>query len=202
MTTEPVLVGGVAAVVLAAGLSTRMGRPKMTLRWGEGTVIGQVTGVLLEAGAAPVVAVTGGAQQAVEAALARLPVQKVFNPRFAEDSMALSLQIGLRALPETVCACLVALGDQPQLQIDCVRAILEAFRRSQAELVVPAWQGRRGHPWLVARPLWDGLLALQPPLTLRDWMRAQAAHTLVVDVSSDSILRDLDTPQDYSRERP
>lgn len=193
---------GLAAVVLAAGQSTRMGRPKMALPWGERTVVSQVAWVLLQAGADPVVVVTGGARREVEAALSGLPVQTVFNPRYLEDHMALSLQTGLLALPQTVDAVLVALGDQPQVPLDAVQALVAVYRRSPAPLLVPVWQGRRGHPWLAQRCLWPGLLALQPPLTLRDWMRSQADQTLLVEVDSDGILRDLDTPQDYDRERP
>jgi CTP:molybdopterin cytidylyltransferase MocA len=61
---------------------------------------------------------------------------------------------------------------------------------------------RRGHPWLVARPLWADLLALQPPETTRAFLNSHTAAIAYVDASNDSILRDLDTPEDYIRERP
>ena len=70
----------VAAVVLAAGQSRRMGRPKLVLPWGDTTVIGRVVQALLEAGLNEIVVVTGGARRQVEAALAGLPVRPVFNP--------------------------------------------------------------------------------------------------------------------------
>ncbi|MFM8320352.1 MAG: NTP transferase domain-containing protein [Chloroflexota bacterium] len=192
----------VGAVILAAGQSRRMGQPKMALPWGDTTVIGRVAQVLLQAGAGPVVAVTGGARQTVEAALQGLPVQCAHNPRFAEDQMAFSLQTGLQALPPGVDAALVALGDQPQLEVGPVRQVLAAYRAERAPLVIPSFEMRRGHPWLIDRRLWPEALALQPPATLRQLLNAHAAAICYVTVDSASILADLDTPEDYQRARP
>ena len=75
----------VGAVVLAAGRSRRMGRPKMILPWGETTVIGQVVNVLLAAGVDDLLVVTGGAREDVESALVDMPVRTIFNPDFAND---------------------------------------------------------------------------------------------------------------------
>jgi molybdenum cofactor cytidylyltransferase len=192
----------IAAIVLAAGLSRRMGQPKMVLPWGNTTVIGQVTQVLQQAGVEPVIVVTGGAHAEVEDALRGLPVQTVFNSRYAEDHMALSLQIGLAHLPSEASAILVALGDQPQIRVDVVETIVQVYREQRAVLIVPSYQKHRGHPWLVERSLWDGLLALQPPATLRDWFNTHAGLIQYLEAPDDSVLRDLDTPQDYQREHP
>jgi molybdenum cofactor cytidylyltransferase len=190
----------VGAVVLAAGLSTRMGQPKMILPWGETTIIGRVAQVLYTAGVQPVIVVTGGAQQNVETALQGMPVKTVFNPRYADDYMAFSVQIGLAHLPESVTAALIVLGDQPQIRPDLVQAILELYCSGSQTLIVPSYQNRRGHPWLVARSLWVGILALQPPDTLRNWMNLHSASIHYLEAPDDTILRDLDTPQDYQRE--
>jgi molybdenum cofactor cytidylyltransferase len=190
----------VGAVVLAAGLSTRMGQPKLILPWGETTIIGRVVQVLHAAEVQPVIVVTGGAHQQVETALQGMPVKAVFNPRYADDYMALSLKIGLSQLPETVDASLVVLGDQPQIRCDLVQAILERYRGNSQALIVPSYQNRRGHPWLVHRSLWAEILVLQPPDTLRNWMNSHSASIHYIEAQDDSILRDLDTPQDYQRE--
>lgn len=192
----------IAAVVLAAGLSRRMGRPKLVLPWGTTTVIGRVASVLLEVGVSPVVVVTGGAHPLVEQALQALPVQTAFNPRHAEDQMILSLQIGLAKLPESVEAVLVALGDQPQIEPLVVGAVMAEYRSSRAAIVVPSYQMRRGHPWLLDRHLWPALLALAPPATLRDFLQAQDSLIRYLTVESASILKDLDTPEDYANQAP
>lgn len=192
---------GIAAVVLAAGLSRRMGRPKMALPWGNTTVIGRVVQVLAQVGVDEVVVVTGGAHEVVEAALADQPARVVFNPAYAEQEMAYSLKVGLETLPETVEAVLVVLGDQPQIQPEVVSGVIDFFLQSKARLVAPSYQLRRGHPWLMARPVWSEILTLQPPHTLRDILNKLAGQILYYEVDTDSILRDLDTPADYEQEQ-
>lgn len=196
----------IAAIVLAAGLSRRMGRPKLVLPWGKTTVIGQVNGVLLEAGLDPVIIVTGGAHIQIAEALRGQPARLVFNPRYAEDVMALSLQAGLAELstnwPNSIQAALVALGDQPQIETPVVQAVITEYRASGAALVLPSYQMHRGHPWIVHRSLWSEIMALTPPQTLRDFISANAQDIHYLTVDRASILRDLDTPEDYEQQAP
>lgn len=192
----------VGSVVLAAGLSQRMGKPKMTLPWGSTTVIGQVVSVLVQAGIENIVVVCGSEQYQIEEALRRFAVTVVFNPRYAEDQMHLSLQVGLAELPSVCQASLIILGDQPQIQAGVVQSIVGEHQRHGYRLIVPSFHNRRGHPWLVARSLWPGILALRAPYTLRDWLRRNTGLIHYLVVSNDSVLRDLDTPEDYQREKP
>jgi molybdenum cofactor cytidylyltransferase len=192
----------IAAVVLAAGLSRRMGSPKLVLPWGATTVIGRVVQVLRSGGADEVVVVTGGHHDLVEQALRGDPARIVFNPDYEQGEMLSSLQAGMAALSETVEAALVALGDQPQIEGWVIRQVLTVYRRSGAGIVVPSYQMRRGHPWLTARRLWPELFSLCQPLTLRDFLRAQAGEIVYETVDTPTILSDLDTPDDYRRERP
>ena len=192
----------IAAVVLAAGFSRRMGRPKMILPWGDTTVIGQVVEVLQQAGLEEIVVVTGSARQEVELALRHRHVRCIFNQLYTEDNMAISLQVGLSALADSVEAALVVLGDQPQIACEVVARLVQAFEKTRAKLIVPSYQQRRGHPWLVARSAWPAILALGPQETLRSFLNAYEAWIEYLPVESDTVLRDLDTPEDYSRERP
>ena len=199
MQNTPLKIG---AVVLAAGLSQRMGQPKMILPWGETTVIGRVVGVLQSAAVQEIVVVTGGAHQKVEEALQGLPAKAVLNPNYTNGQMLLSLQTGLKALPDDVTAALVTLGDQPQIESAVVQAVMQDAQSSGANLILPSYQMRRGHPWLVHRRLWHRLLAFHDPLTLRDFLKQQAAEIRYLVVETPSILADLDTPEDYARQRP
>jgi len=192
----------IAAVVLAAGRSQRMGRPKLALPWGATTVIGQVVEVLRLAGLEQIIVVTGGAHQEVVAALQSQPVYIVFNPDYASGEMIRSLQVGLAACDERVEAALVVLGDQPQIEATVVRSVMAAHEQEARPLVAPSYQMRRGHPWLAARPLWGALLALRPPATLRDFLEEQAGSVWYVQVDTPTILQDLDTPEDYLHFRP
>lgn len=201
----------IAAVILAAGLSRRMGQPKMALPWGDTTVIGQVVRVLAEVGARPLVVVTGGAAELVGAALvaalgktgtatrAAPTTTTVFNPDFANGEMLASLQVGIRALPDSVEACLVALGDQPQIEVGVVKTILETYLQTGGTLWAPSFHMRRGHPWLIQRALWPDLLSMTSPATVRDFLNRHSAAIQYVAVDRDSILQDLDTPEDYDQ---
>jgi molybdenum cofactor cytidylyltransferase len=196
----------VSGVVLAAGKSERMGLSKMSLPWGETTVLGQVVTVLLQSGLDDVLVVTGGGREESERALRDLPrtgqVRMVFNPRYATGEMLSSLQAGFAALDERASAALFALGDQPQIEEGVVRAVLRTYQETQAALVVPSYRMRRGHPMLLSHELWAELLALRPPQTLRDLLQAHAGQIVYVNVDTPSILQDLDTPEEYRKYRP
>jgi molybdenum cofactor cytidylyltransferase len=196
----------IAAVVLAAGKSERMGRPKMSLPWGDTTVIGQVVGTLVQAGLGEVVVVTGGANLDVSQALARLPgdwpVRDIFNPAYAAGEMLSSIQAGIAALGAEARAALIALGDQPQIEVQVVHKVLQMYRDTGAALVIPSYQMRRGHPMLLDRTLWEELRAFQAPQTIRDLVKAHASQIAYVTVQSASILQDVDTPDDYRKYLP
>jgi molybdenum cofactor cytidylyltransferase len=182
-----------------------MGQPKMLLPWGDTTVVGQVIYTFGASGTSEVLIVTGGAREAVEAEAARLtekfPVRCVHNPAYETGEMLSSLQCGLARLGPEVDAALIGLGDQPQLSLDSARKVVAAFESSGASLVVPSYNLRRGHPWLAERGLWGEILALKAPETLRDFLNSHAGEILYVEAGW-TILKDLDTPEDYQREKP
>lgn len=192
----------ISAILLAAGQSRRMGQPKMLLPWGQRTVIEQVLTTFLNAGIEEIIIITGGARELVEKAAASYPVQTLYNPEFANGEMLSSLQLGLQALPPQAQATLIGLGDQPQVQESSVREVQEAYRKNKPPLVVPSFQRRRGHPWLVARPLWAELLQMKAPESPRDFLNRHSSEIHYVEVDTPSILADLDTPEDYQKSRP
>jgi molybdenum cofactor cytidylyltransferase len=193
---------GVGAVILAAGLSRRMGRPKLTLAWGDNTVIGSVIQSLLEGGISPIIVVTGGARQEVEAAVSEFPVETIFNPAYEQGEMLSSVQAGLRALNQKAEAALIVLGDQPQIQAETVSALISIYDEYKTPLLIPSYQRRRGHPWLVGSVFWEEILALNPPDTLRDFLNQNAGMITYMTVDNDSVLQDLDTPEDYGYYKP
>jgi len=174
----------------------------MLLPWGNTTVIEHVVTTFLKAGLEELLIVTGGAQAEVEKAVARHPVRRIYNPDYAAGEMLSSLQCGVRALSERAQAALIGLGDQPQVREGSVRAICEAYQAGKSGLIVPSFQMKRGHPWLVARLLLDEILALKPPETLREFLNRHADVIQYVNLDTASILADLDTPEDYQSSRP
>jgi molybdenum cofactor cytidylyltransferase len=97
---------------------------------------------------------------------------------------------------ETLTA-LIGLGDQPQVQEGIVSLICEAYQSTHSPLIVPSFQMRRGHPWLVARKFWNELLDMKSPETPRDFLNKHAKEIHYVETNTSSILADLDTPEDY-----
>jgi molybdenum cofactor cytidylyltransferase len=201
----------IAAVILAAGQSQRMGQPKMLLPWGKTTVLGQVLGVFAETletdwkADKQIIVVTGGARAEVEELVGQLALPLsmacVFNPAYATGEMLTSLQVGLAALGPEVAAALIGLGDQPQVSLNAARKVLAACEATDARLIIPSFQLRRGHPWLVRRDLWPEILNMRPPATLRDFLNVHAGEITYVQTDA-TILKDLDTPEDYRREKP
>jgi len=116
--------------------------------------------------------------------------------------MLSSVQTGFRALPEDAAAAVIMLGDQPFLSSRVVDAVIAAFRESGKGVVVPAFQGRRGHPVLVDMRYRDEVLELDPADGLRRLMRAHPGDIEEVEVDDAGILRDLDTPEDYKGVEP
>ncbi len=192
---------GVGAVVLAAGMSRRMGQAKLVLPYQGTTVIRAVLSALHTAGISPLIAVSGGAHEAVEAEIGRLPFPVVIarNPDPDRSEMMDSLRIGMAKLPDHLEAFLVVLGDQPQLQPEIVAQLVLEFRKTGQPLIIPSYQLRRGHPWLIGRSLWAELAGMEPHQTMRDFLNRHSSsiHYLAVDTSS--VLEDLDTPEDYLR---
>ncbi len=187
------------AIVLAAGLSRRMGAPKMLLPWGEKTVIEHTVTNLIRAGVSEIVVVTGGLHGHLTELLARYSVRFEFNPHFENGEMLLSFQVGLKVLTGACCAAFMVLGDQPGIPAALIRQLWQEYLQRHSGVTIPSYQFKRGHPWLVDRMHWNDILALQPPQTLRDFLRSheQDIHYLVVE--SEAVLQDLDTPEDYRK---
>ncbi|MCO5183367.1 MAG: nucleotidyltransferase family protein [Anaerolineae bacterium] len=192
----------VTAVVLAAGASKRMGRAKLSLPWGDTTMLGAVLRVVNACSAENALVITGAdaSQTAASAAAAALPA--MHNPNYANGEMVSSLQLALPLL-EPEHAALVVLGDMPLLSADLIDTVIRAYRQSQALIIAPTYKGQRGHPVLFAPSLFGELLALPSGESApRAVVRRHVAETLLVPVESDAVLIDIDTPNAYEQFRP
>ena len=186
----------VAGIVLAAGASSRMGRPKMLLPLGGGTLLSAVARALLDGGLARVVVVLGPEAHVIRRE-AGLPederLEVVVNDDWA-SGMASSLRRGLEACAGAEAA-LVALGDQPGITAERVSRILAAWRPG-GTLVLPVHGGRAGHPVLFGRRLWAELEALEGDVGGREVVRRHLAEAVRVEAEP---LADLDTEEDLRR---
>ncbi len=192
----------ITAIVLAAGRSSRMGRPKQLLPWGDTTVLGRTIGNLQQSCVNEVVVISGYQAQEVEKVSAQLGVQTFFNELYASGGMISSVQTALRLLPDNREAILVMLADQPMVEPAIIDRLIEAWSENKGELLAPVIGGRRGNPVLIGRRYFDELLSLPEGAAPRELIRRHNAELHLVEVKTDSILHDLDEIEDYKRWRP
>jgi len=177
------------AILLAAGASHRMGRDKMVLPWRGGTVLGCAVSAFRECDEVIVVTRPGF-----------VPPPDVTGVRFVvnpdpSEGMASSLRCGVLAAPDAD-AWLLGLGDMPDLTPVLVRTVRDAFAGG---IVVPVFEGRRGHPVMFGARYREALLTVRADVGAREIVRSNAADVVQVTVSDPAILRDLDTPEDLRR---
>jgi molybdenum cofactor cytidylyltransferase len=188
----------VEAIVLAAGESRRMGCGKLTLPFGESTVLETVLQRLRAAGLAEITVVLGFRQDEIAPLFTGTNVRTVINPH-PEQGMLSSVQCGLRSLQSETDAVLIAPGDQPQLDVATVHALLQAAPLSDRSLFIPTYAGKRGHPILI-RTCWkDDILALPLDGGLNRFVAVRPEAVAEIACASPGLLEDLDTPDDYAR---
>jgi molybdenum cofactor cytidylyltransferase len=186
----------VAAIVLAAGRSTRMGGPNKLLAELDGKkLVRAVTEQALASRASPVIVVTGHQHADVERALQGLDVQLVHNPDFA-DGLAGSVKTGIAAVPETADGAIVCLGDMPLVDTQTIDRLIDALSPDQGLLIaVPVNDGRRGNPVLWARRLFGELMALEGDFGARHLIVKHADAVAEVEVNGRGPFLDIDTPE-------
>jgi molybdenum cofactor cytidylyltransferase len=192
--------GRVAAAVLAAGRSSRMGRPKALLPLGGVTFLERVVATADGAGLSPVRVVIGAHREAIELALPWLHDRFVHNDR-VEDGQLHSLRLVLRDLPASCEGCVVMLVDHPLVREGTVRALVQAFLEHRAPMVVPRFGARRGHPALFGRELFDPLCHGSLEGGARRVVRERGVRPLEVPVDDPGVLADVDTPGEYEEAR-
>lgn len=186
----------VAAVILAAGRSTRMGGPNKLLAELNGrTLVRIVAEQALASKAAPVIVVTGHQGAEVEAALKGLKVQFVHNPDFAQG-LARSVKAGIQAVPDNADGALVCLGDMPLIDARLIDRLVEAFAPDRGSLIVaPVAGGRRGNPVLWSRRFFPELMTLDGDIGARHLIAQHAEAVAEIEVDGKSAFLDIDTPE-------
>jgi molybdenum cofactor cytidylyltransferase len=211
MNQAPVHPARIAAVLLAAGRSRRMGAFKPLLPFGPRSVVETCVNNLLAAGAEEVVVVVGHRAEEVRGHLSHLPVRFAVNAGVGSE-MGVSIARGVEELSwgdaavenagekadeKAAGALLIALADHPGVTAVEIREVVAAHRQSGARIVVPEWRGRGGHPVLVSDSLRASLLNLDEAGGLRALFARHADEVLRLPVASRYVARDMDTWEDY-----
>lgn len=188
--------GSVAGIVLAAGQSTRMGARNKLLQPLRGKpILRHAVEAQLEAGLSPVLVVTGHERDAVEAALAELPVRLVHNPDYV-SGLAGSLKCGVAALPAEAEGVVISLGDMPNVTVPVIGRLVEAHRAQPDMLaVVPTLFGQRGNPVLLTRALFPAVSLLVGDRGARRLLEEAGERVVEVAFEDPAIAIDVDTPE-------
>ncbi len=192
----------IAAIVLAGGRSTRYGVRNKLLEELDGLpLVVRSVRAALASRASPVIVVTGHEEEAVRAALAGLDVRIVHNPDFA-GGLSTTLKTGLAAVPADADGAIVALGDMPRIEARHLDRLIAAFSPKEGRgIVVPVHLGKRGNPVLFARAYFQELMAIEGDTGARHIIAASASEVAEVDLASDAIFLDIDTPEALARAR-
>jgi molybdenum cofactor cytidylyltransferase len=187
-------------MILAAGRSSRMGPCNKLLEpIGGEPMVRRVAAIALGSGAEPIVVVTGHEAASVGAALQGLGVTVILNPEYT-DGLSTSLRAGLSALPPGIDGALILLGDMPEVEASVLSDLMASFTGGSA-ICVPVRHGRKGNPVLWGSRYFPEMMELTGDFGAKPLMAQHEAQLIEVEVATDSILHDVDAPEDLARIR-
>lgn len=190
----------IAGLVLAAGRSSRMGALNKLLIAIDGKpMVRHAVEAVLGARLAPLIVVTGHEHEKVEAALKDLPVKFLYNKDFAHG-LSTSLRVGLAALDEDCDGVLVALGDMPRVSAIEIAKLAAAFNPVEGRaIIVPTRHGKRGNPVVWGKQYFAEMRQIDGDIGARNVIAAHAEAVAEIEMDSDAVLTDIDTPQALAR---
>ena len=188
----------ISGILLAAGLSSRMGEPKQLLPFGESTIVETVVDSMLGAKFNEVIVVVGHCATEIRAQLRTRPVKIVFNPDYREG-MLTSAQAGIRELPESDAFALM-LVDQPFITSELIDRVVDGYVQTDKGITLPSYNYKRGHPVIFDRRYTDEVLGLDVESGgVRTLFKKNSDDIHYVPVDTDRVLRDIDYREDYER---
>jgi molybdenum cofactor cytidylyltransferase len=189
----------VEIIILAAGKSERMGQQKLLMPYAGSTIIENIIQKALASNAGKVKVVAGSDEAEVTEAIRHLPVTVCLN-RDYENGMLSSVQCGFNSLSSTVKAGLILLGDQPMIQTWVINKLIDSYYKTGKGILIPVYEGKRGHPVLIDTRYISEINALDPAIGLRQLMEGNADDIYDIEVDTNTILKDIDTIEDYKKE--
>ena len=189
----------IAAIVPAAGMSTRMGRNKLLLAFRDRPLIARAVDTLLESEVDQVVVVLGHEADKVKAKLQGRQVTIVENPSYGQG-MSTSIRVGLGAVSSDARAIMIYLADQPLLEPEDVKRLIGAFadaREQGKSIVVPFFHGQRGNPVILDSSYKEGILEVVGEVGCKRVIKRNPDKVLVVEMETDHVVRDVDRIEDY-----
>ena len=184
------------AIILAAGASSRMGKPKQLLPFAGKTMLQCVIDAFDSPKVDQTLVVLGYKADEITRRIAATVIR---NPNYARG-MFTSVQAGLRALPKEARLVLIAVGDQPRLKRATVEKLIETFEHEKHKILVPSIHGRQGHPLLLSARYVKEILAMEESLTLKHFLANHPDELARLVVEDEGVLVDIDDRASYERE--
>jgi len=185
-----------SAILLAAGESKRMGKPKQLMPLGKSTLLEQAIDNLLNSSVDETIVVLGHKAQEITKTIANKPVKIVLNPDYRQG-MSTSIIAGLILVDPRSHAVMLALGDQPLVASQTINQLIEAFNKHNKGIAVPTYRGRRGHPIIFDIRYKAELFKLKGDIGGREIIQNHPKDVFKVAVDSESVISDIDTQEDY-----
>ena len=186
-------------IILAAGKSERMGQQKLLMPFADKTIIEHIVEKALRSNAGEIRVIVGSHQDEITNKILHQPVKITYNDRY-EEGMLSSVQCGFNALSSTSKAGMILLGDQPMVKISVINKLIDSFFKTRKGIVIPVYNGRRGHPVLIDSVYVTEIKNLNPDIGLRQLIEERSSDVYEVEVDTETILKDIDTIVDYNRE--
>lgn len=190
----------IVAIILAAGESRRMGNPKMLLPYGKKTMIETVIDNVVKSKVDHVLVVLGSDRRKIERKIKNYSdIEIVYNPDYSKGMLS-SVQKGFQSMPGNAKGIIVLLGDQPSVSTAVINSLIDACKKKKKGIVLPTYEGDRGHPVLINIKYRTEVEKLSPDTGLRGLVYSHPEDILEVAVEDRGILQDIDDMEDYRRE--
>jgi CTP:molybdopterin cytidylyltransferase MocA len=186
----------VSSIILAAGKSTRMGTQKLLLPYENTSIIKSIVTKSMNSNVKDTIVVLGSHKNEIKKELNKLSIQFADNNHF-ENGMLSSVQKGISVVPKNIDGVLILLGDQPMVSCNLINRLIAVFNKTSKGIIVPIFEGKRGHPLLISKKYFNKINKLNPAIGLRELLNTHNSDVLEIAVQIDVILKDIDTPEDY-----
>jgi molybdenum cofactor cytidylyltransferase len=184
------------AIILAAGQSKRMGKPKPLLRFNDQTFLEQIISVLKHSEVGRITVVLGAEADTIRKSVDLTGTNIVINQDYQRGQLS-SLTAGIKETPEDTEAILICLVDNPFITEEVVNKIVRKFKETNNPIIVPVFDKERGHPTLFSRSLFNELLSAPEEKGARHVLYSNEDKVLELEVSERGISIGIDTPDDY-----
>ena len=186
-----------SAIILAAGISSRMGKPKQLLEVDGSTMIDHAVQAALDAGIDSPIVVLGANAKEIESRSRLLCRCTVVKNNSYQEGLSTSLKTGLQSAPARIAAYIFMLADQPLVNGELIFEMIQEFKKTEADILYPEYRGQRGNPVIIRSTLRNRLLLAKGDIGAKFLFTDHTLSIVAYPVTTSAVITDIDTPEDY-----